>query len=159
MRRVTRHLWSGVEPEGERERRRRSRGKTILRPVDPSVGRLETDESSPPILLCCIHPLSYPSTTPSTYSSPRASQGVTRPDWTAMYTRTRACAWVIRVREPLRASGLVCGTSDMRGWNRTDRRMKMLRFRSPSLRSLDQEILCTIRLLDDSEISCSIQVD
>uniref|UniRef100_A0A3Q4MPG4 FERM domain containing 3 n=1 Tax=Neolamprologus brichardi TaxID=32507 RepID=A0A3Q4MPG4_NEOBR len=35
--------------------------------------------------------------------------------------------------------------------------MKMLRFRSPSLRSLDQEILCTIRLLDDSEISCSIQ--
>uniref|UniRef100_A0A3P8QBG7 FERM domain-containing protein n=1 Tax=Astatotilapia calliptera TaxID=8154 RepID=A0A3P8QBG7_ASTCA len=41
----------------------------------------------------------------------------------------------------------------------TDRRMKMLRFRSPSLRSLDQEILCTIRLLDDSEISCSIQRD
>ncbi|KAJ3604287.1 hypothetical protein NHX12_029028 [Muraenolepis orangiensis] len=35
--------------------------------------------------------------------------------------------------------------------------MKMLRFRSPSLRSLDQETLCTIRLLDDSEISCSIQ--
>uniref|UniRef100_A0AAQ5ZKF7 FERM domain-containing protein 3 n=1 Tax=Amphiprion ocellaris TaxID=80972 RepID=A0AAQ5ZKF7_AMPOC len=37
--------------------------------------------------------------------------------------------------------------------------MKMLRFRSPSIRSLDQEILCTIRLLDDSEISCSIQRD
>ncbi|KAM9742877.1 FERM domain-containing protein 3 isoform 1-T1 [Menidia menidia] len=37
--------------------------------------------------------------------------------------------------------------------------MKMLRFRSPSLRSLDQEMLCTIRLLDDSEISCSIQRD
>uniref|UniRef100_A0A8C7T1U3 FERM domain-containing protein 3 n=1 Tax=Oncorhynchus mykiss TaxID=8022 RepID=A0A8C7T1U3_ONCMY len=36
-------------------------------------------------------------------------------------------------------------------------RMKMLRFRSPSLRSLDQEIQVTIRLLDDSEISCSIQ--
>lgn len=35
----------------------------------------------------------------------------------------------------------------------------MLRFRSPSLRSLDQETLCTIRLLDDSEISCSIQRD
>uniref|UniRef100_A0A8L0DS17 FERM domain-containing protein 3 n=1 Tax=Oncorhynchus mykiss TaxID=8022 RepID=A0A8L0DS17_ONCMY len=35
--------------------------------------------------------------------------------------------------------------------------MKMLRFRSPSLRSLDQEIQVTIRLLDDSEISCSIQ--
>ncbi|XP_054895362.1 FERM domain-containing protein 3 isoform X6 [Poeciliopsis prolifica] len=35
--------------------------------------------------------------------------------------------------------------------------MKMLRFRSPSIRSLDQEVLCTIRLLDDSEISCSIQ--
>uniref|UniRef100_A0A8C6MKA3 FERM domain-containing protein 3 n=1 Tax=Nothobranchius furzeri TaxID=105023 RepID=A0A8C6MKA3_NOTFU len=38
-------------------------------------------------------------------------------------------------------------------------RMKMLRFRSPSIRSLDQEVLCTIRLLDDSEISCSIQRD
>uniref|UniRef100_A0A3B4AQQ9 FERM domain-containing protein n=1 Tax=Periophthalmus magnuspinnatus TaxID=409849 RepID=A0A3B4AQQ9_9GOBI len=37
--------------------------------------------------------------------------------------------------------------------------MKMLRFRSPSLRSLDQEIRCTIRLLDDSEISCTIQRD
>lgn len=35
----------------------------------------------------------------------------------------------------------------------------MLRFRSPSSRSLDQEVLCTIRLLDDSEISCSIQVE
>ncbi|CAB1319357.1 unnamed protein product [Coregonus sp. 'balchen'] len=33
----------------------------------------------------------------------------------------------------------------------------MLRFRSPSIRSLDQEIQVTIRLLDDSEISCSIQ--
>uniref|UniRef100_A0A8C4HI53 FERM domain-containing protein 3 n=1 Tax=Dicentrarchus labrax TaxID=13489 RepID=A0A8C4HI53_DICLA len=40
-----------------------------------------------------------------------------------------------------------------------NRRMKMLRFRSPSIRSLDQEVLCTIRLLDDSEISCSIQRD
>lgn len=40
-----------------------------------------------------------------------------------------------------------------------NRRMKMLRFRSPSIRSLDQEVLCTIRLLDDSEISCSIQVE
>uniref|UniRef100_A0A3P9HIJ5 FERM domain-containing protein 3 n=1 Tax=Oryzias latipes TaxID=8090 RepID=A0A3P9HIJ5_ORYLA len=37
--------------------------------------------------------------------------------------------------------------------------MKMLRFRSPSIRSLDQEILCTIRLLDDSELSCIIQKD
>ncbi|XP_035514698.1 FERM domain-containing protein 3 [Morone saxatilis] len=37
--------------------------------------------------------------------------------------------------------------------------MKMLRFRSPSIRSLDQEVLCTIRLLDDSEVSCSIQRD
>ncbi|XP_077418674.1 FERM domain-containing protein 3 isoform X2 [Vanacampus margaritifer] len=39
--------------------------------------------------------------------------------------------------------------------------MKMLRFRSPSIRSLEihQEIPCTIRLLDDSEISCSIQRD
>uniref|UniRef100_A0A3B3W1D9 FERM domain containing 3 n=1 Tax=Poecilia latipinna TaxID=48699 RepID=A0A3B3W1D9_9TELE len=39
----------------------------------------------------------------------------------------------------------------------TDPTMKMLRFRSPSIRSLDQEVLCTIRLLDDSEISCTIQ--
>ncbi|KAM6944650.1 FERM domain-containing protein 3 [Lycodopsis pacificus] len=37
--------------------------------------------------------------------------------------------------------------------------MKMLRFRSPSIRSLDQEVLCTIRLLDDTDISCSIQRD
>uniref|UniRef100_A0A6Q2WQQ1 FERM domain-containing protein 3 n=1 Tax=Esox lucius TaxID=8010 RepID=A0A6Q2WQQ1_ESOLU len=36
-------------------------------------------------------------------------------------------------------------------------RMKMLRFRNPSICSLDQEIQVTIRLLDDSEISCSIQ--
>uniref|UniRef100_A0A671V5J4 FERM domain-containing protein 3 n=1 Tax=Sparus aurata TaxID=8175 RepID=A0A671V5J4_SPAAU len=42
---------------------------------------------------------------------------------------------------------------------RASRTMKMLRFRSPSIRSLDQEVLCTIRLLDDSEISCSIQRD
>ncbi|XP_034152486.1 FERM domain-containing protein 3 isoform X2 [Esox lucius] len=35
--------------------------------------------------------------------------------------------------------------------------MKMLRFRNPSICSLDQEIQVTIRLLDDSEISCSIQ--
>uniref|UniRef100_A0A3B5L2Z2 FERM domain containing 3 n=1 Tax=Xiphophorus couchianus TaxID=32473 RepID=A0A3B5L2Z2_9TELE len=39
----------------------------------------------------------------------------------------------------------------------TEPTMKMLRFRSPSIRSLDQEVLCTIRLLDDSEISCTIQ--
>ncbi|XP_061623914.1 FERM domain-containing protein 3 [Phyllopteryx taeniolatus] len=39
--------------------------------------------------------------------------------------------------------------------------MKMLRFRSPSIRSLENhhQIPCTIRLLDDSEISCSIQRD
>lgn len=36
--------------------------------------------------------------------------------------------------------------------------MKMLRFRTSSVRSLNQEIQCTVRLLDDSEISCSIQV-
>lgn len=36
--------------------------------------------------------------------------------------------------------------------------MKMLRFRSPSISSLAQEVQCTVRLLDDSEISCSIQV-
>ncbi|XP_016898278.1 FERM domain-containing protein 3 isoform X2 [Cynoglossus semilaevis] len=35
--------------------------------------------------------------------------------------------------------------------------MKMLRFRRASIQSMDEETLCTIRLLDDSEISCSIQ--
>uniref|UniRef100_A0A672R4H5 FERM domain containing 3 n=1 Tax=Sinocyclocheilus grahami TaxID=75366 RepID=A0A672R4H5_SINGR len=37
--------------------------------------------------------------------------------------------------------------------------MKMLRFRSPSISSLAQEVRCTVRLLDDSEIACSIQRD
>ncbi|XP_033890538.3 FERM domain-containing protein 3 isoform X2 [Acipenser ruthenus] len=37
--------------------------------------------------------------------------------------------------------------------------MKMLRFRSSSNKSLNQEIKCSIRLLDDSEISCTIQRD
>uniref|UniRef100_A0A8D0KLJ4 FERM domain-containing protein 3 n=1 Tax=Salvator merianae TaxID=96440 RepID=A0A8D0KLJ4_SALMN len=41
-----------------------------------------------------------------------------------------------------------------RGGRRT---MKMIRFRSSSIRSLSQEMKCTIRLLDDSEISCHIQ--
>uniref|UniRef100_A0A8C1SZ83 FERM domain-containing protein 3 n=1 Tax=Cyprinus carpio TaxID=7962 RepID=A0A8C1SZ83_CYPCA len=39
------------------------------------------------------------------------------------------------------------------------RAMKMLRFRSPSVSSLAQEVQCTVRLLDDSEIACSIQRD
>uniref|UniRef100_A0A8C1ISL3 FERM domain-containing protein 3 n=1 Tax=Cyprinus carpio TaxID=7962 RepID=A0A8C1ISL3_CYPCA len=39
------------------------------------------------------------------------------------------------------------------------RAMKMLRFRSPSISSLAQEVRCTVRLLDDSEIACSIQRD
>ncbi|XP_072537179.1 FERM domain-containing protein 3 [Salminus brasiliensis] len=38
-------------------------------------------------------------------------------------------------------------------------KMKMLRLRSPSVSSLDPELLCTVRLLDDSEVSCSIQRD
>lgn len=36
--------------------------------------------------------------------------------------------------------------------------MKMIHFRSSSTKSLSQEMKCTIRLLDDSEISCHIQV-
>lgn len=36
--------------------------------------------------------------------------------------------------------------------------MKMIHFRSSSIKSLSQEMKCTIRLLDDSEISCHIQV-
>ncbi|KAF4019464.1 hypothetical protein G4228_011132 [Cervus hanglu yarkandensis] len=35
--------------------------------------------------------------------------------------------------------------------------MKMIHFRSSSIKSLSQEMKCTIRLLDDSEISCHIQ--
>ncbi|XP_078423878.1 FERM domain-containing protein 3 [Cetorhinus maximus] len=38
-------------------------------------------------------------------------------------------------------------------------RMKMLRFRSSSIKSLSQEIKCTIRLLDDTELPCIIQRD
>lgn len=34
----------------------------------------------------------------------------------------------------------------------------MIRFRSSSIRSLSAEMKCTVRLLDDSEISCHIQV-
>uniref|UniRef100_A0A8B9RH59 FERM domain-containing protein 3 n=1 Tax=Astyanax mexicanus TaxID=7994 RepID=A0A8B9RH59_ASTMX len=37
--------------------------------------------------------------------------------------------------------------------------MKMLRLRSPSVSSLEPELHCTVRLLDDSELSCSIQRD
>ncbi|XP_048656370.1 FERM domain-containing protein 3 isoform X2 [Marmota marmota marmota] len=37
------------------------------------------------------------------------------------------------------------------------RTMKMIHFRSSSIKSLNQEMKCTIRLLDDSEISCHIQ--
>ncbi|MEJ1282810.1 FERM domain containing 3 [Cricetulus griseus] len=36
--------------------------------------------------------------------------------------------------------------------------MKMIHFRSSSIKSLNQEMKCTIRLLDDSEVSCHIQV-
>ncbi|EDL31054.1 FERM domain containing 3, isoform CRA_b, partial [Mus musculus] len=37
------------------------------------------------------------------------------------------------------------------------RTMKMIHFRSSSIKSLNQEMKCTIRLLDDSEVSCHIQ--
>ncbi|XP_072372756.1 FERM domain-containing protein 3 isoform X1 [Scyliorhinus torazame] len=37
--------------------------------------------------------------------------------------------------------------------------MKMLRFRSSSIKSLSQEIQCTVRLLDDTELPCIIQRD
>uniref|UniRef100_A0A8I3MYZ5 FERM domain containing 3 n=1 Tax=Canis lupus familiaris TaxID=9615 RepID=A0A8I3MYZ5_CANLF len=37
------------------------------------------------------------------------------------------------------------------------RTMKMIHFRSSSIKSLSQDMKCTIRLLDDSEISCHIQ--
>ncbi|XP_078531962.1 FERM domain-containing protein 3 [Lissotriton helveticus] len=35
--------------------------------------------------------------------------------------------------------------------------MKMIRFRSSSIKSLNLEMKCTVRLLDDSEIACNIQ--
>ncbi|XP_055990732.1 FERM domain-containing protein 3 isoform X2 [Sorex fumeus] len=41
--------------------------------------------------------------------------------------------------------------------SRGGRTMKMIHFRSSSIKSLHQEMKCTIRLLDDSEISCYIQ--
>ncbi|XP_007905021.1 FERM domain-containing protein 3 isoform X2 [Callorhinchus milii] len=47
--------------------------------------------------------------------------------------------------------------SPQRGGQRE--RMKMLRFRSASVKSLNQEIRCTIRLLDDTELPCAIQRD
>ncbi|XP_060701108.1 FERM domain-containing protein 3 [Hemiscyllium ocellatum] len=37
--------------------------------------------------------------------------------------------------------------------------MEMIRFRSSSIKSLSQEIKCTIRLLDDTELPCIIQRD
>ncbi|XP_008839602.1 FERM domain-containing protein 3 isoform X1 [Nannospalax galili] len=37
------------------------------------------------------------------------------------------------------------------------RTMKMIHFRSSSIKSLSREMKCTIRLLDDSEVSCHIQ--
>nr|XP_033783344.1 FERM domain-containing protein 3 [Geotrypetes seraphini] len=42
---------------------------------------------------------------------------------------------------------------------RGNRSIKMIRFRSSSVRSLTLEMKCTVRLLDDSEISCQIQRD
>lgn len=107
--------------------------------------------------ICYIHPFFYPSIHLSIH--PVHSQGRHRgwQDLTERHMYVRMC-----VREPCVYVAYVCsaacGSADMRSWNRTDRRMKMLRFRSPSIRSLDQEVLCTIRLLDDSEVSCSIQV-
>ncbi|XP_072006984.1 FERM domain-containing protein 3 isoform X1 [Engystomops pustulosus] len=35
--------------------------------------------------------------------------------------------------------------------------MKMIRLRTPSMKSLNLEMKCTVRLLDDTEISCNIQ--
>ncbi|XP_029472628.1 FERM domain-containing protein 3 [Rhinatrema bivittatum] len=40
---------------------------------------------------------------------------------------------------------------------RGKRSLKMIRFRSSSVKSLNLEMKCTMRLLDDSEISCNIQ--
>lgn len=98
--------------------------------------------------LCCIHPFSYPSFHVSIHSFPPLKKETQKKD---------ACMCLRLCTDPASfCSG--CASADARSWNRINTRMKMLRFRSPSNRSLDQEVLCTIRLLDDSEISCSIQV-
>ena len=118
-----------------------------------------------------IHPPSLPSIHLSIL--PFIPKGVTRGDKTRtdkkkeeeegkkrrIHVCMRASARVL-----LRVCASVCSGRGFRclTWGaetEPNRRMKMLRFRSPSIRSLDQEVLCTIRLLDDSEISCSIQVE
>lgn len=145
--------WGGGGRERGREwGRERERGGGSLPPVDPSVGRQETGAISPPSRsVASIHSRIHPPNHPLSIH-PFIPEGVTRGDQTqteGAYMCTCLCGRPLCMR--------VC-SADMRSWNRADRRMKMLRFRSPSIRSLDQEVLCTIRLLDDSEISCSIQV-
>lgn len=132
----------------------KGRGGGIFPPADPSVSSRHRDGCElPSLALRCLHPFSYTSSHPSI--RPFVSRGVAG-GWVGWQdpTKRHICmpvyAWVI----------LVC-TCPLTWGAETEptERMKMLRFRSPSIRSLDQEILCTIRLLDDSEVSCSIQVD
>ena len=59
---------------------------------------------------------------------------------------------------PARSSRLRCMFASCHCVPRGRRTMKMIHFRSSSIKSLSQEMKCTIRLLDDSEISCHIQV-
>ncbi|KAK3565722.1 hypothetical protein QTP86_014199, partial [Hemibagrus guttatus] len=67
---------------------------------------------------------------------------------TVIVTEREACAWEVCAHERRRGPGFRYVGS---------RAMKMLRLRSPSVSSLSREIHCTVRLLDDSEIACSIQ--
>lgn len=106
---------------------------------------------SHPSVISSIRPPIHPS---PLLIHPFISKGVSRGDRTPRRARVMRCGCASFT------IWSVLGAADtQRSWNRTDTRMKMLRFRSPSIRSLDQEVLCTIRLLDDSEISCSIQVE
>lgn len=165
----TTHVWSVIatgrfmlkfgkreKSGGEQSQRGREReGKKSHPPSCRSISGQAGDGCKPSSLpLCCIHPFSYPSII---HPSPHPlinSQGRHKGWQDPTERRMHVC-----VSLPCLCVCSVRGSTDMRSWDRPDRRMKMLRFRSPSIRSLDQEVLCTIRLLDDSEISCSIQVN
>lgn len=140
---------------GERTRERERDEEEKSQPSSCRPSLLPPALLHPPILLS-IHPSLHPSFI-HVPIHPFISKGVRGGDKTQ--TKGAYMPACVCTSPPCMCVCSPRGSADMRSWNQTDRRMKMLRFRSPSIRSLDQEVLCTIRLLDDSEISCSIQVD
>lgn len=121
-----------------------------LPPVGRLVDRQEACGVSPSSSsVASIHSPTHPFTSPSIHPPQKRDPKERR-------IHVRAC---VRLCTDPACFCSGCASADARSWNRINTRMKMLRFRSPSNRSLDQEVLCTIRLLDDSEISCSIQVE